>query len=245
MALESNELFSQRSFSGRPRMVVERNRVGTFAVDASARKLVPGTPLAYNGTDWVPLAQGADAASYTLTADGTPATAGTFLLIIEGMVIQIAFDATAAAIQAELQAVLGTPSVTAAATTGANLGVASAVVTLTFDENYGSGAPAVEVDTSDLTGAVHVLAAVDAGTEMSEADKIRGFVAHADVQLSATDEVQGDIMLEGEVHRDDINTTAIRALCTGSISEAEMDVKLKASKLRELSLHVRGLAGVN
>lgn len=362
MALETNELFSERSFIGRPRMVVERNRVGTFAVDASARELTPGCPIAYNGTNWVPLAQGADAAVYTITsdgatvataatpqvdvitADGTPASAGTFRLIInghsetfafdptgaemqtqlramlaaeyganavacvssvdvdlgdansvitltfvasmglvdieieqlnitagndhvlsqttpgvnaiagsaglfsltvEGLLANIAFDATAAQIQAELRAVLGTPSVTAVATTGANLGVDAAVVTLTFDENFGSGAPSVEMDTSQMTGPVHVLAASDAGTEMSEADKIRGFIAHANVQLSATDEVQGDVMLEGEVHRDDINTAAIRALCTGSISEAELDVKLKAQKLRDLSLHVRGLAGVN
>ena len=368
MALETNELFSERPFIGRPRMVVERNRVGTFATDASARDLVPGCPIGYNGTNWVPLAQGADAASYTLTAnanatgtarvagtpqvdvitaDGTPASAGTFRLLIngheaefafdptgaemqtqlramlaptygadavacvssvqvdlggaggvitltfvetmglvdiqieqtdisagndhvlsqttagvdpvaeiaaasgtfslaiEGLTAQIAYDATAAEIQTELQALLGTPSVTAAATTGTDLSEDNAVVTLTFDENFGSGAPSIELDTSSMGGLVHVLATVDAGTEMSEAGKIRGFVAHANVQLSATDEVQGDVMLEGEVHRDDINTAAIRALCTGAISEAEMDVKLKATKLRDLSLHVRGLAGVN
>ena len=245
MALETNELFSQRSFSGRPRMVVERNRVGTFAVHASAVKLVPGTPIAYDGTNWVPVAQGAKAAIYTITANAAAASAGTFLLVIEGKTAQIAFDATAAEIQTELQALLGTPSVTAVATTGADLGVNDAVVTLTFDENFGSGAPTVEADMSDLTGNVHVLAASDAGAEMSEADKIRGFIAHSDVQLSATDEVQGDIMLEGEIHRDDVNTVAIRALLTGSISEAELDTKLKSTKLRELSLHVRGLAGVN
>jgi len=244
MALESNELFSQRSFAGRPRMVVERNRVGTFAVDASARKLVPGTPIAYNGTDWVPLAQGADAAIYTITANATAASAGTFLLIVEGQASQIAFDATAAQIQAELEARHGAGIVAAVATTGTDLGDNSAVVTLTFDENFGSGAPSVEADMSDLTGNVHVLAATDAGTELLGAEKIRGFVAHADVQLSATDEVQGDVMLAGEVHRDDINTAAIRALCTGSISEAEMDIRLKDG-LRELSLHVRGLADVN
>lgn len=245
MALETNELFASRDFSGRPRMVVLRNKVGTFATDASARKLVPGTPLAWNGSYWVPWAQGADAAVYTITANATPATAGSFLLVIEGKTAQIAFDATAAQIQSELQALLGTPSVTAAATTGVDLGDANAVVTLTFDENFGSGAPLIELDDSDLTGNPHVLAATDAGTDLLGAEKIRAFLAHQDVQLSATDEVQGTIMLEGEVHRDDINTAAIRALCSGSPSEAELDVALKDQGLRDLSIHVRGLASVS
>lgn len=77
---------------------------------------------------------------------------------------------------------------------------------------------------------------------------VRAFLAEK-VVLDLTGEVQAVLMLEGEVHRDDINTAAIRAAiedATGAaVSEAQLDAALKAQLLRELSLHVRGLAGVN
>lgn len=78
---------------------------------------------------------------------------------------------------------------------------------------------------------------------------IRAFLAEK-VTLDVTNEVQAVLMLEGEIHRDDVNTAAIRAIlatATGvaAPTEAELDTALKAQLLRELSLHVRGLAGVN
>ena len=146
MALGTNELFASRDFSGRPRMVVERNKVGTIdggGVSAAAT-LPVGSPLAYDTTvgGWVPFTQG-----------------------------------------------------------GSN----------------GSGV-------------------------------IAGFVAHQEVTVDATDDVQCTIMLAGEVHADDIDTSAIRtatALASGAaVSTAQMVAALKVSALRDKNLHVRGLSVV-
>jgi len=52
-------------------------------------------------------------------------------------------------------------------------------------------------------------------------------------------------MLEGEIHRDDVNTAAIRAVLGGSASEANVDTALKAQTLRDAGITVRGLAGVS
>ena len=146
MALGTNELFASRDFSGRPRMVVERNKVGTILGGgvAAAATLPVGSPLAYDTTvgGWVPYTQG-----------------------------------------------------------GAN----------------GSGV-------------------------------IAGFVAHASVLVDATDDVQAVIMLAGEVHADDINTSDIRtavALASGAaLTEGNLTAALKVSALRDKQLHVRGLADV-
>jgi hypothetical protein len=180
-------------------------------------------------------------AESTPGVDAVTAASGTFLLMIEGLTAQIAYNVTAAALQTELQALLGTPSVTCACSE-ANLGVNSAVMTLTFDENFANGAPIVEIDTASMAGNLHVLAASDAGTELLDANVIRGFVAHSNVQLSATDEVQGDIMVTGEIHAADANTSTIRALCTGSPSEAELNTALKGKQLRDAGILIRGLA---
>lgn len=75
---------------------------------------------------------------------------------------------------------------------------------------------------------------------------IRGFVQDAGgVQTHATNEVQVVVMLEGEIHRDDVNTAAIRAVLGGSPSEANIDTALQSQTLRELGIHVRGLDGVS
>lgn len=49
------------------------------------------------------------------------------------------------------------------------------------------------------------------------------------------------VMILGELHRDDINTAAIRALCGGSPTEANLDTALRAATMREKGLHVQGL----
>lgn len=248
MAYGPNEKFSTRSFAGRPRMVVERNKVATFKISAVEELLPVGSPVAWNDSSdqWVPYTQPSDAAVYTLVSNATPASAGTFDLIINGLRIEVAFDATAAEIQAEVNAMLigagAAYSIAAVATAEADLGVASATVTITFSEN--AGAPVVEVDMDDLTGNVHVLAQSDAGTALNSSNVIAGFIAHDTVQLDDTFEVLGVVMLAGEVHRDDINTALIRAQLVGSPSEAELDIALKSAELRKRGLTVRGLAAV-
>lgn len=77
---------------------------------------------------------------------------------------------------------------------------------------------------------------------------IAGFVGYESVDVDDTDDVQVVVMLEGHLHRDDINTAEIRAallLASGAaVSEAQLDTALKASTLRDKGLYVQGLAEV-
>lgn len=97
--------------------------------------------------------------SFTLTADATPATAGTFTLTFDGeTTATIPFDATPSQVAAAVRAL---PSViTAGATsTSANLGVAAAVVTLLVTKN--TPVAASSIDNTGITGNGAVLAAGD------------------------------------------------------------------------------------
>lgn len=251
MTLADNELFSSKAGRGAEiRMFPTKNKVGTLAAQSAAPLLPKGTPLSWNASlgQWTVYTQPSDAAIYTITANATPASAGTFDLVIDGLVTELAFDVAAAALQTAVNALLldaGKPyTVAAVQTAGTDLGDANAVVTITFSEN--AGAPTVDLDVSDLTGNAHVLGTTDAGTQLNGTNEIRGFLMTMEgVQTSATGEVHVVIMLEGEVHRDDINTAAIRAVLGGAPTEGELDTALKSQKLRDLSLHVRGLAGVS
>lgn len=252
MALQKKTLLQSRDIDSAIRMSAMHTKVVKMATSSGAELLIPGVPVAFNGTAWVPYTQPSDAAVYTITANSTAASAGTFDLVIDGLTIELAFDVAAAALQTAVNAVLadaGKPyTVAAVATTGTDLGDNDAVITITFTEN--AGAPSVDVDVSDLTGNAHALAASDAGTALSGTNVIRGFVYGEKIQLSATDEVLGVVMTAGEVWRNDINTSTIRALCAGSPSEAELDAALTGTSHdgptpRELGFTVRGMAGVH
>lgn len=52
------------------------------------------------------------------------------------------------------------------------------------------------------------------------------------------------VMVLGQLHRDDINTAAIRALCGGSPTEGNLDTVLTAASMREKGLLTEGIAGV-
>ena len=93
MALGTNELFAQRDFSPRPRMVVERNKVATIDGGgvAAAATLPIGSPLAYDTVvgGWVPFTQGgsngsgviaAFVAHQTVTVDATDDVQATIML---------------------------------------------------------------------------------------------------------------------------------------------------------------------
>jgi hypothetical protein len=253
MALETNELFASRDFLGRPRMVVERNKVGTIGPLAVADTLPVGTPLAWDssGNQWAPYTQPSDAPVYTITDQAGATDGGTFVVLIDDVSIVLAWNETAAAAQVAILAALsaaGKPYTVAVTCSEANIGVSGAVMTLTFTEN--AGAPVLQIDTVGLTdGGVSepanlVLAATDAGTALNGTNVIAGFLCHQEASVGIADDVQITVMLAGEVHRDDINTTAIRSACLGSPSEAELDAALKAVSLREKGITVRGLAAV-
>lgn len=75
---------------------------------------------------------------------------------------------------------------------------------------------------------------------------IRGFVYPNALQLDASDEVLGNVLMAGVVHRDDINTAEIRGFLLGSPSEANLDAALRTNdpSLRELNIDVQGLTQV-
>ncbi len=249
MALQTNELFAgPTTVAVKPRMHAERLKVVQLA--AGTALLPVGTPLARNSSTgfWVPYAQPADPAIFTISSNATPATAGTFDLLIDGLTVELAFNVAAADLQTAVNAVLaaaGKPyTVSAAATTGANLGAASAVITITFTAN--AGAPSVDLDVSDLTGNAHVLAVTDAGSALNDTNTIRAFLYEKEVQLVAGGEVHGVALFAGEVYAADVNTAAIRAVLAGSPSEANVDAALAGGTptLRELGILVRGLETV-
>lgn len=54
-------------------------------------------------------------------------------------------------------------------------------------------------------------------------------------------ETLANVMILGRLHRNDVNTAAIRALLT-STSEAQLDTALRAPSMREKGLHTEGLS---
>ncbi len=50
-----------------------------------------------------------------------------------------------------------------------------------------------------------------------------------------------NVMVAGRLHRDDVNTAAIRALLGGSPTEGNIDTALRAASMREKNMHVEGL----
>lgn len=252
MALQKQELIAGPSTIGpQPRQKATSVLVCRFS---TGTELLPiGTPVAKQKSDgkWVPYTQPSDDAEFTLTNAGGDLDGGSFSLSIDGLVVNAAWNITAANLQTAINAVLadaGKPyTVACAATTGANIGVNAAVITITFGE--AAGAPTVTFDGSGLTdGGVAepagiVLAEVDAGAALDETNLIRGFVYSEAVQLDDTDDVLGKVLVRGEVYEADVNTAAIRAVLRGSPSDGEMQAALKEPDLLSRVL-VRGLSGV-
>lgn len=75
---------------------------------------------------------------------------------------------------------------------------------------------------------------------------IRGFLYGTAQSDDNTDDVLAVVLYRGRVHRDDVNTAAIRAVLggAGGTSEAELDVALKVRGLRDMGIDIVGLAGV-
>jgi len=75
---------------------------------------------------------------------------------------------------------------------------------------------------------------------------ISGFVYGVAQSDDETDDVLMVVLYRGRVHRDDVNTSAIRAVLggAGGTSESELDIALKVNTLRYKGIDVVGLAGV-
>lgn len=177
----------------------------------------------------------------TITANATPATAGTFTLSLDGETsAPIAFDATAAIVQAALEAMSNiAPGDVSAADSGGgvDLGDASHVVTLSWGGALAGLPLAVSADMSGLTGNAHVLAEATPGA---------GSGQEVDSLLWAPDVVHKGL-LAGE--------TMIQLLKRGVVdardvplpageTQSVLDSSLKAMSLRQKGLTMQGLSGV-
>jgi hypothetical protein len=244
MALQNEQLFGTKVTVGPIKRLYpapDGTQPKRFAAAAAAPKLLIGTPVSKDevGGFWK-VWSGAENAVYTITANATPGTGGTFLLTFNGeTTATIAYNATAAQVQAAIEALgsVDIGDVSAAATSGANLGVASAIVTITF----GGKLAGVDVNgTGDMTGITgndHVFAEVTEGGGAAIAT-VEGFVYPEDIQLSAAGEVIGTVLMAGSVHRDDV-------ILPAGESQSVLDAALQSIELRKLGVFVQGLAGVN
>jgi hypothetical protein len=260
MTLKENQLFSSVAGRGAEIRLFPRQlgglKVGTIAQQSGAPTLLKGLALAYNTSTslWTVYTQPSDAAEYTLTRDAGQGDGGLFTLAIDGVIVTMDWDEDTAGVLANINAVLagaGKDYVVTVANSGSgtDLGTSGNIQTVTFAE--AAGAPVVIYDGSQLTdgGVVEAdgiaLAAVDAGTALNGTNKIRGILYTMEgVVTSASEEVQATIMVNGEAHRDDLNTATLRALMGGSPSEAEVDTALRAD-LRAINLDIRGLTLVS
>lgn len=216
--------------------------VGSLAAlgaDADVAHLTPLTHSSASGfySIWTGAA-GVEEVS-TITANATAATAGSFTLTVDGVESgAIPFDANAAEIEVILEAMsnISAGDVAAVATTGADLGVNSAVVTLTWGGDWADRDIEISADMSGLTGNVHVLAEATAGTSVGTVDAL----------LWAPDEVHAGLLAgetliqifkQGLVHADDV------VLPSGESLNA-LYAQLKSSALRQKGITVQGLQGV-
>lgn len=106
-----------------------------------------------------------------ITANATPASAGTFRLVINGHSATFAFDPTGAEMQTQLRAMLaptyGAAAVACVSSVDVDLGDANAVITLTFVETM--GLVDIAIEQLDITGNVHVLSQTTPGVDPTAA----------------------------------------------------------------------------
>ena len=178
MAYDKNEVFSTvSSFSSGLRFFPGPGGIRPKTFASGTGTLAKGTPVAYNTSSdaWVLWGSTERNQISTVTANTTPASAGTFLLLVNGKATgTIAYNATAATIQTALEALayVAVGDVTVTMTSGANLGVASAVAQIEFMGALADRKITLTIDTSSLTGNVHVLASTQTGLGLNEISKL-------------------------------------------------------------------------
>lgn len=218
-----------------PRVVAKRIDAKTFASPGSAVTIAKLTPVAFDTTTsqwkvWSGVAAVNEV--QTLTVD---ATGGTFTLTFDGeTTAAIAENASAATVQAALEALSNLQPGDVTVT-----GSAGGPWTITFGGTRAqTNVPAITTDAGSLTGGAGtaVIATSTAGVAGTGKDVIRGFVWPEAIVTDATNSVIGCVLIEGEVHYDDI------VLPSGE-SAATLKEALR-SGCRDRGLHIMGLGEV-
>ena len=171
----------------------------------------------------------------TLTAAATTASDGTYTLTVNGETTgNLNHDDGISTILAALIALggIGSGDVIGWESAG-GLDANAGVCTIAFTGDLLYSNPAVSA-TYNLTGDDHTLAVAITGIAASGTNVIRGFVWPDAITLVAASEVIGNVLLEGEIHYDDI-----------VLPSGESETVLKAalqSGCRERGLIIQGLA---
>lgn len=256
MTLETNELFKSNTQAQGKRLFPRRALVKTLAAQVGAiaegnAVYQPGTVLAYNeSTTFLDLWRPAVLTNeeFSVTANATPATDGTFTLTVFGeTTAAIDHDASAATIEAALVALgqidVGDVSVT---TFGSGLGTGSGGVTIEFTGQYAGTVVVLTANFSGLTGNTHVLAnEADAATTAPDGLNVIRFILLEKKAVSETEEVHVVVMNEGEFHVDDLvllDNSGSGGVNQGSTSG--LNGALQNPATRSPLLVVKGLAGV-
>lgn len=123
----------------------------------------------------------------TITANATPATAGTFTITVNAVVSgTIVFNATAAQVQTALEAMANVdPGDVSCADSGpgANLGTGNHVCTITWGGRYQGYDPAISIQTGGLTGNPHALATTQFGGVADYGNSPTGTTAYQEVRM--------------------------------------------------------------
>lgn len=218
-----------------------RGTLGQFGAAADLEHL---TPLYFKDADdeyevWI----GQSNEVNTLTAHAaTPASAGTFTLTVNGQTTAaIQFDATAAIVQAALEALSNVAPgdvVAVDSGSGVDLGDASHVITLTWGGALAGSDITITADQALISaGSDFVLATSTAGgADAGDGSDIDAFLwspeaAHA---VSTTGQQIVNVFVRGLIHRDDIPVPS-------GESQADLDQALLGSSLREKGIDVQGL----
>ena len=219
-------------------------RPGTLvalAADLDIAHLMPLSKVDASG-HWA-LWSATENAQLTITSDATPATAGTWTLTVYGeTTAAIAFDATAAIVQAAVEA-LGAVDIGEVAGAGSgggsDLGDASHVVTLDFSGQLAGQDPNPSADFSGLTGNAHVLAEVivGGGEDTGQIDGLLWVPGPDPHKGLAAGETDIQVFRRGLVHAADVPLPA-------GESQANLDISLKNQELRKKGIEVQGLAGI-
>lgn len=220
-------------------------RPGKLGAALSEVELPNLTPLYYTDADseWNVWAGQTNEVN-TLTADGTPASAGTFTLTVNGVTsAAIQFDATPAIVQAALEAMSNiAPGDVVASGAAGDLGDAGYVLTLTWGGTFAGQNVTITANQAGISaGNDFVLAtSTQGGSDLSDGSDIDGFLwcPERPHTTSTAGEQIVQIFLAGSIHAADVPVP------TGE-SQADLNEALLGSSLREKGIHIVGLAGVH
>lgn len=204
MALNEKELVQTSGsdiFATHPAVSQNEHITAIFGPSAGAENVVRCTPVGFNqATDMYGVWVAPDATSMVVTLTG--ATAGTWTVTADGVTTgDIEWDATVADVQSALLSIGYDVSVT----------LDAQVYTIVFD----AAPQAVQVPTvtgtvTSITGGTPTAVAT-AGTSTYGLSSIVGFVWPDEVDLSATDEVHGEVMVSGRIDYNAIAATVATA----------------------------------